>query len=135
MSLWINRRYAMLLALVASIASIPGVAQGPQGQFICRRYEPGPPESGGGTLTNVAAMTLRQDGSYQAKDLTTHIPEVHGHFAYDAETKTITWDSGIWKSLMGHYVPNSSHPLFVVTTKKDPEGKVDGTFQCIRASR
>jgi hypothetical protein len=80
-------------------------------------------------------MRLRGNRSYQAKDLTTSIPEVHGHFTYDPPKKTIRWDSGIWKTLLGHYNPNpSGTPAFVVTTKKDPEGKVDGTFQCIRVS-
>ena len=135
----LSRRSAKRLlfaALMLAFVNTPGWAEGPQGQFLCRRQEPPPPDSGGGYFINVATMRLRADGSYQAKDLTTSIPEVHGHFTYDAKAKTIEWDSGIWKTLLGHFVPNpSGKPLFVVTTKKDPEGKVDGTFQCVRSSR
>jgi hypothetical protein len=82
----------------------------------------------------VANMRLNSDGSFRAKDITTSLPEVRGHFTYDAKAKTIEWDSGIWKTLLGHYT-TSPGPLFVVTTKRDPQGKVDGTFQCVRVSK
>jgi hypothetical protein len=127
--------HVLFLALMIAFVNAQGWAQGPKGEFMCRRYEAGPPESGGGSFTNVASMRLHGDGSYDAKDLTTSIPEVHGRFTYDAKAKTIEWNSGIWKTLLGHYAPNrSGTPLFVVTTKKDPQGKVDGTFQCVRVS-
>ena len=131
-----HRRRLLFLALLPSLTTVASYAKGPQGDFMCRRYEAGSPEGGGGSLTNVARMVLHSDGSYNAKDLTTSIPEVHGRFTYDAKTKTIQWDSGIWQTLLGHYAPNkgSGTPLFVVTTKKDPQGKVDGTFQCVRVS-
>jgi hypothetical protein len=80
-------------------------------------------------------MYLHANGSYEAKDLTAPIPDVHGRFTYHAKSKTIDWNAGIWKTLLGHYVPNNpGTPFFIVTTKKDPQGKVDGTFQCILLS-
>jgi hypothetical protein len=124
---------ALFLSLMITFASLPTSAQGPRGEFMCRRYDS---YSSQGSVTNVATMYLHRDGSYQAKDLTTSIPEVHGHFTYNPHKKNIEWNSGIWKTLLGHYNPSpSGTPFFVVTTKKDPEGKVDGTFQCIRVSR
>ena len=132
-----NARSGILLLSVAFSLTATAYAQGPKGQFVCRRNEAGPPEVGGSTyFTMVANMRLNADGSFQAKDITTPAPEARGHFTYDKKAKTIEWDSGIWKTLLGHWLPNSSPaPLFIVTTKKDPEGKVDGTFQCVQVSK
>ena len=113
-----------------------GHAQGPKGEFLCQQQQSGGPAMGSGYYTTVAHMQLNPDGSFSAKDVTTSVPEVHGHFTYDAKAKTLQWDSGIWKTLLGHYIPNfSPTPVFLVTTKKDPAGRVDGTFRCVRVSK
>ena len=122
----------LLIAFLVADAS----AQTPEGQFMCRRQEPGSGEVGVGFFTNVATMNLRKDGSFQAKDLTTNVPEIRGHFIYDDKKKIIVWDSGIWKTLLGHYVPNvSGTDVVMVTTKKDAQGKRDGALQCVRIGR
>jgi len=133
---WIARsagRY-LLAALLPLTLSTQMHAQTPQGDFICRQYVGGGSD-GGWTLENVAVMHLSDDGAYRAKDLTTAIPEVHGRFTYDEKKKTIVWDSGIWTTLLGHYIPSVAETqVIMVTTKKDPEGTVDGALQCIRVN-
>ena len=104
--------------------------QSPHGDFICRQSTVW---SGDGTIANVATLHLQADGSYRAKDLTTNTPEVHGHFAYDSKKKTVNWDTGIWNTLLGRYVPAvAGTSVILVTLKYDPEGKVNGTLQCVQ---
>jgi hypothetical protein len=133
---WIARSALrwILIALLLLALNTQGRAQTPQGDFMCRRFVSGGADAGW-ILANVAVMHLNDDGTYRAKDLTTSIPEVHGRFTYDAKTKTLVWDSGIWTTLLGHYLPNlSGTAVLMITTKKDAEGTVDGALQCIRIS-
>lgn len=105
-------------------------AKGPHGDFVCRQYSVWAATD---AFTNVATMHLASDGSYSAKDLTTQTQEVHGKFAYDSRAKTVTWDSGIWATLLGHFLQDSSGAsLLAVTTKKDPDGKINGTLRCLK---
>jgi hypothetical protein len=123
-----NLRFCLFISLVAFSAS--AYAQNPHGAFVCRQYSVWAATD---PFTNVATMHLARDGSYSAKDLTAHTPDVHGKFVYDAKAKIVTWDSGIWATLLGHYVPNvSGTSLLLVTTKKDPDGKINGTLRCLR---
>lgn len=123
-----NRPGTGLLLLLFFVS--PLWPQSPHGDFICRQSTVW---SGNSPTTNVATLHLQADGSYRAKDLTTNIPEVRGHFVYDAKTKTIRWDSGIWNTLLGRYVPDvAGTSVILVTLKNDPEGKVNGTLQCVQ---
>ena len=120
----------LFFVVALSAASAQSQAHSPHGDFICRQYTVW---SADGTIANVATMHLQADGSYRAKDLTTNILEVHGHFAYDVKKKTINWDSGIWNTLLGRYVPDvAGTSVILVTLKNDPEGKVNGTLQCVQ---
>lgn len=105
-------------------------AQSPHGDFVCRQYSVWAATD---AFTNVATMHLAGDGNYSAKDLTTHTPEVHGKFGYNAKAKTVTWYSGIWATLLGRFVHDASGAsLLAVTTRKDPDGKINGTLRCLR---
>ena len=121
-----NLRFCLLSVLFLAL-SARAYAKGPHGDFVCRQY------SVWYEFTNVASMHLSDDGTFSAKDLTTNTPEVQGKFTFDTKTKAITWSSGIWATLLGHYVPDvSGTSLLLVTTKKDPEGKINGALRCIR---
>src|SRR5579859_995520 len=120
--------FCLVISLLAFSASAH--AQGPHGDFVCQQYAVWYATD---AFTNVATIHLGNDGSYSAKDLTAQMPDVHGKFVYDAKAKTVTWDAGIWATLLGHYVPSvSGTSLLLVTTRKDPEGKVNGTLRCLK---
>jgi hypothetical protein len=105
-------------------------AQSPTGQFECRNWEVQP-------TVLLAALTLNSDGSYQAidnvADLTANRPSASGHYTYHPNKKQIDFTSGAWNNRLGTYMPQVKGTDFVVIhTRRDPEGKVDGTLRCAR---
>jgi hypothetical protein len=118
----------MTLALFASAATLH--AQSPTGQFECRNWDLQP-------TVLLAAFSLNADGSYQATDnvadLTAHRPSATGHYNYDPSKKQIDFTSGAWNNRVGTYMPQVKGTDFVVIhTRRDPEGKIDGTLRCAR---
>jgi len=130
----LSTRASMLLPffLAFFLCSAPLQAQFPAGQFECRNWEIQP-------TTLVAVIALNADGSYQATDnvadLTAHRSSATGRYTYDANKKQIDFNSGAWNNRLGTYMPQVKGTDFVVIhTRRDPEGKVDGTFRCARTS-
>jgi hypothetical protein len=112
------------------LTSVPLHAQSPAGQFECRNWEVQP-------TVLLAALTLNSDGSYQAidntADLTANRPSATGHYTYHPNKKQIDFTSGAWNNRLGTYMPQVKGTDFVVIhTRRDPEGKVDGTLRCAR---
>ena len=112
------------------VATGQETVQPPVGQFECRDWESTP-------TVLLAVLVLHGDGSYEATnrvdDLNAHRPTTTGRYTYDVEKQQIDWTSGGWKNRIGTYMPHVKGTDFVVIhTKRDPEGKIDGTFRCAR---
>jgi hypothetical protein len=120
------------LIVALFLSATPLHAQFPAGQFECRDWDVQP------TVLQ-AALTLNSDGSYQAidnmADLTANRPSAKGHYTYHPHRKQIDFTSGGWNNRLGTYMPQVKGTDFVVIhTRRDPEGKIDGTLRCARSS-
>jgi len=105
-------------------------AQSPTGHYQCRDWEKQP-------TTLLAVLVLHGDRTYEAidrmKDLQANRPTTTGRYNYERSKQQIDWSSGQWSNRLGLYVPNVKGTDFIVVhTKKDPEGKLDGTLRCAR---
>jgi len=125
---------SIFLGMIFALFPIPAPlhAQSPAGQFQCRNWEIQP-------TVLLAVLTLNADSSYQAidnvADLTAHRASATGHFAFDPNKKQIDFTSGGWNNRLGTYMPQVKGTDFVVIhTRRDPEGKIDGTLRCARTS-
>lgn len=96
----------VLLGVVASIPAVASAQQGvPEqyaGNWVCQTFQPGynvlppnadlsqPMTSKLTTPSSVAVLkfSIRTDGTYEA-------PNTRGHYAFDPETKAITWLDGL----------------------------------------
>lgn len=105
-------------------------AQSPTGHYQCRDWEKQP-------TTLLAVLVLHGDRTYEAidrmKDLQANRPTTTGRYNYERSKQQIDWTSGQWSNRLGLYVPNVKGTDFIVVhTKRDPEGKLDGTLRCAR---
>jgi len=105
-------------------------AQQPTGHYQCRDWEKQP-------TTLLAVLVLHRDGTYEAidtmKDLQANQPTTSGRYSYERSNQQIDWTSGQWSNRLGLYMPNVKGADFIVVhTKRDPEGKLDGTLRCAR---
>jgi len=122
--------FGAYIIIVLLLSAAPLHAQFAPGQFECRNWDVQP-------TTLQAVLALKSDGSYQATDnvadLTAHRASATGHYAYHSNKKQIDFTSGAWSDRVGTYMPQVKGTDFVVIhTRRDPEGKVDGTFRCAR---
>jgi len=116
--------------LAPFLSAAPLHAQSLTGRFECRNWEIQP-------TVLLAAFSLNADGSYQAidnvADLTANRPSTTGRYTFDSNKKQIDFTSGAWNNRLGTYMPQVKGVDFIVIhTRRDPEGKVDGTFRCAR---
>lgn len=105
-------------------------AQAPTGHYQCRDWERQP-------TVLLAFLVLQGDGTYEAtdriEDLTANRPTTTGRYTYDESKQQIDWTSGQWRNRLGLYMPKVKGTDFIVIhTKRDPEGKLDGTLRCAR---
>ena len=81
----------------------------------------------------VAYIWVHPNGTYEVLDLTTTRGKTSGKFTYDQKNEFIDWTSGDLSKLIGHYFSSvSGQTAIMLNTKKDPEGRMDGTLPCIR---
>lgn len=112
------------------IVKAQDTAQPPTGHYQCREWERQP------TIL-LAVVVLHGDGTYEAtdrmKDLQANRPTTTGRYTYDESKQQIDWTSGHWRNRLGLYMPKVKGTDFIVIhTKRDPEGKLDGTMRCAR---
>ena len=125
-----NRWLSTLLVLFVSLSAW---AAEPQGKFQCRRYPPQTDTSPYGDP--VAYIWLHSKGIYELLDLTTTKGKTSGRYSYDPKKQEIEWMTGDLSKYVGHYIPNIQGAAAIrLNTKKDPEGRVDGTLPCVRIS-
>lgn len=117
--------------LALAILSLPAFAATPTGKFQCRRY---PPQTGTSPYGDpVAYIWLRPHGEYDLLDLTTTKGKVSGQYVYDKTKHEIDWTTGDRAQYVGHYEPYiEGTKALRLNTKKDPNGRVDGTLWCVR---
>jgi hypothetical protein len=66
-------------------------------------------------------------------DLQANRATTSGKYNYEPSKQQIDWISGQWSNRLGLYVPNVKGTDFIVVhTKREPEGKLDGTLRCTR---
>ena len=118
---------AILWSLLLAAASA-GAADAPLGKFQCRRYRT--PQ---GYAEPVAYLWIHPNGTYDVLDLTTTRGKVSGQYFFDRKKQQFDWVTGDWTKFVGHYFPRIEGTAVIkVTSKKDPEGRVDGTMPCVR---
>jgi hypothetical protein len=106
-------------------------AGSPQGKFQCRRYPPRIQTSP--YPTPVAYIRLESNNTYELLDLTTTKGKTSGQFVYDHKKKEIDWITGDLNKYVGPYIQKIEGTSAIkLNTKKDPEGRVDGTMLCVR---
>lgn len=110
------------------ILSAQETVQPPAGHYQCRDWERQP-------TTLLAVLVLHRDGTYEAtdtiKDLQANRATTTGRYNFDESKQQVDWTSGEWRNRLGLYMPRVKGTDFVVIhTKRDPEGKLDGTLRC-----
>ena len=124
-------RSGLLLLLCALSA---GATDGPRGKFQCRRYPA--QESTSPYGDPVAYIWFHPHGVYELLDLTTTRGKVSGRYAYDRDKREIDWTSGDLSRYIGHELPEVQGIESIrLNTRKDPEGRVDGTLRCLRVPK
>lgn len=117
-----------LLAAVLGTATASAETP-PEGKFQCRHYQDG----GSGVADPVAYLWLRPNGTYDVLDLTTSRGKTYGRYRYDGRKQQIDWTTGDWAKFIGHYLPHiNGAAAIAVDTRKDPQGRVDGTMPCVQ---